>query len=331
MLVSADNPNKKPYFFQVSKANYLLSNDLLNHRLFFDFKTDTVDYRLRMLSKLTTDLEKHPIYLQINFKYKGQAGIAFCETSIITALLDLEATDFEINKLTPAEINALFGVIQRMIEENYAALTGLLIEKLQFASLKALQAIPVSVMPIQTLVKITSIEHFSYMHLFLSSPYLDLLQSTLQECPVVADIQNPPQLYFKQDLELLGCTLNQQEMEALAVGDVLVFNQGDSDYRINLDDQFYFSITAKKNKLSLLRQSEKNNHLTNDPFNISIKLHQALVQQVEDADILQVAQQQIEHAEQTSLKTLYCNDKPFALAERISICDRLAMHIQSFL
>jgi hypothetical protein len=331
MLVSHNNISKKPSFSNISKESFLLNNALLNHRVYFDFKTDTVDYRLRMLPKPRTDLDKDSSYLQINFKFQGQSGIVFCEASIISAILDLEATDFDVNKLSRTELNAIFSVLQCMIEENYSELSGLMIQQLQLTSLKALKAIPAHVMPVQTIIKVTSIEHFSYMHVFLSSHYSDLLQSLIDAAPVITGNLNPPQFFFKQDLELHGCTLNKKELQELEIGDVLLFNQGETDYRICLDDQYHFSLSANKKALSLLSQVEENYPIKDISFNISIKLHQALVKKVEDTDILHTAQQQIEHAKQKPLKILYCNDKPFAVAERISICDRLGMRIQSFL
>ena len=331
MLANQSIISKKPNFAKFGKSTFLLQNGLLSHRVFFDFKTDTLDYRLRLLPRLNETIETHSVYLQIKFIFQGQAGIALCETSLITALLDLEATDFDINKLTATEQNAAFKVVQQMIQENGSRLAGLVIQQMQLIPVKNLPDISVQTMPIQLSIKVTSVEHLSYIHLYLSPKYNALLDSAIQQAPLIPNDHNHLNIVFKQDLELRGCQLNQQEVTELDIGDVVLFDQSQTDYHICIADQYRFSLSAGKQGLSLLSELDSTHPLADNFFDFSVKLHQALVKNIEDDDILQAAQQQIEHSQQQPLKTLYCNDTPFALVENISIAERLGMRIIRFL
>ncbi len=326
MLVNHNPIVKTAKFSKISLISSLLQNDLLDHRVYFDFKTETVEYRLRLLPMAIDALQPQPCHVQIDFTCQGQTGIAFCETSLITALMDLEASDFDISKLTPSEQNAAFRVLQRMIEENTRELSGLVIQQMQLSTLKIIPKLP-----LQLLLKVTSVEHFSYIHLQLSANYGELLLPLIKLAPWMPAGNNLPAITVTQDLDVHGCQLNQKELASLEIGDVLLFYQSATDYRICLANHYRFSLSPSEKGLSLLALPLADNKVTGDLFDISIKLHQALISDAEDDTILQVAQQQIEHSKQQPLKTLYCNQKPFALAEGIYISNQFGMRLQRFL
>ncbi len=327
MLVNPQNLTlKKPRFAKISAVSSDLQNDLLNHRVHGDFKTQTVEYRLRLLplSAETTPQDKQ--HLQIDFTWQGQSGVAFCESSLVTALFDLEASDFDVRKLTAVEQNAAFRVIQRMITENTPAVSGLVIQQMQLANFKI---DPQS--PLQLAIKVTSVEHFSYIHLQLGAAYRELLLPLIQQAPAAPSTNTGPAVSFTQDLEVHGCFLNQRELSSLEIGDVVMFDQSATDYRIRLQENCCFGLSSSENGLSLLPILATENHTDGSLFELFIKLHQAYVNDAEDDSIIQVAQQQLEHSQQQPLKMLYCNDKPFAMAEGMYIGDRFGMRLQSFL
>lgn len=328
---------KKPQFTQVSSHSYPLYNQLLDHRVHADFHTEQMDYRLRLLPPAV--MEAAETSLVIDLRWHGQHGIAFADLSLLLALLEIETQDFDFNKLTELEQKAAFSVLQRMLEENLPANNGLVIHKIQIASTQSFASQIASTLHLALLIKISSLEHLSYLYLYLSPPCAELLTPLIESAPLLSASANVSTIKQVQTLEWVGCSLTYQELDSLELGDVLIFNQGSNCYRLRLGDAGCYALLNTSSGLQLMPDtptpSTSNPSITNSSstrtFEIYASLHQAYVASYEPQTLCQIAQQQLEYSQQQPIKTLYCNQTPFALAENIWIGERCGMRLQQFL